>query len=256
MLVANKDGDIVLINHFAEQLFGYGNKELLGMNIGVLLPDHLRAAHNNHRKDFMTQPETRTMGRGRELLAKRKDGSQFPLEISLSCFKSDEGLFVVAFILDLTERKKALNQIILEQKLAQTYFELAPVLFVVGDESGNVISVNEYGSQLLGYSKDDMVGKHFTNFLADGGKIDADKRYTGLIDGTNRNSQHESIVRTSQGKEIEIGWKSVIIKDEAGVPVRMLSAGIDITKRKMRERQIAFHHAAIQNLNDALELSF
>jgi PAS domain S-box-containing protein len=254
MLIVNKGGGIILVNTFAEHLFGYRPAELLGMNIENLLPDHLRAAHHRHRKTFMSKPETRLMGKGRELLAKRKDGTTFPVEISLSHFKNQEGTFAIAFILDLTERKKALEQLNREQQLAQTYFELAPVLFVVLDTTGKVISVNEYGSHHLGYSKEEVMGKHFTRFLPVDAKEEALERFAKLVDGTSEEFQNESVVQNSRGEEIEISWRKIPIKDKGGVVVAVLSAGIDITERKKNEKLSILHHSAIQNLNDQLEL--
>lgn len=254
MLIVNKGGNIILINSFAEQLFGYRQGELLGMNIEGLLPKNLRAAHHHHRQAFMAKPETRPMGKGRELLARRKDGSEFPVEISLSHFKNEHGSFAITFILDLTERKKAFEKVNREQKLSQTYFELAPVLFVVLDTAGIITSVNEYGSHRLGYSKEEVIGKHFTAFLPDDEKEEAVERFRKVVDDTSEEFQNESVVKNSSGEEIEISWRKVAIKDESGTKVGVLSAGIDITERKKQEEQIALHHTAIQNLNEDLEV--
>jgi PAS domain S-box-containing protein len=254
MLIVNKGGNIVLANTFVEHLFGYRQAELLGINVENLLPDNLRAAHFHQRQAFMTKPETRPMGKGRELLAKRKDGTEFPVEISLSHFKNESGTFAIAFILDLTERKKALEQLNREQQLAKTYFELAPVLFVILDTAGKITSVNEYGSHRLGYSKEEVIGKHFTMFLPDDGKEEALERFRKVVDGTSEEFQNESVVRNSREEEIEISWKKIAIKDESGAAIAVLSAGIDITERKKQEEQIALHHTAIQNLNENLEV--
>jgi PAS domain S-box-containing protein len=254
MLIVNKGGNIVLANTFAEQLFGYRQVELLGMNVENLLPNHLREAHFHHRKTFMNKPETRPMGNGRELLAKRKDGTEFPVEISLSHFKNENGTFAITFILDLTERRKALEQVNREQQLAKMYFELAPVLFVALDTSGKITSVNEYGSHRLGYLKEEVVNRHFTAFLPDDEKEEALERFRKIVDGTSEEFQNESIVRNSLGEEIEVSWRKVAIKDKSGIVIAVLGAGIDITERKKQEEQIALHHLAIQNLNEDLEV--
>lgn len=254
MLIVNKGGNIVLANTFAEHLFGYRQAELLGMNVENMLPNHLRAAHFHQRQAFFTKPATRPMGNGRELLAKRKDGTEFPVEISLSHFKNKEGMFVIAFILDLTERKKALEQLNHEQQLAQMYFELAPVLFVALDTAGIITAANNYGSHRLGYSKEEVIGKHFTAFLPDDEKEGALERFRKMVEGTSDEFQNESMVRNSRGEEIEISWRKIPVKDENGATVAVLSAGIDITERKKQEKQIALHHTAIQNLNEDLEV--
>jgi PAS domain S-box-containing protein len=254
MLIVNKGGNIVLVNEFAERLFGYNQGELVGVSIENLLPDHLRASHFHKRQAFMAKPQTRPMGEGLELLAKKKDGNEFPVEISLSHFKNAEGTFAIAFIVDLSERKKAMEQINREQQLAQTYFELAPVLFVVLDTNGKIISANKYGIQYLGYSKAEILGKHFTEFLPDDEKDEALQRFQKIVNGTSNEFKNESTVQNSRGQILEVSWRKVAVKDKAGKVVAVLSAGIDITEKKHQERLANLHQVAIQNLNDDLEI--
>ncbi len=102
-----QDGRIALVNSQTEALFGYSRNELIGRPIEILLPEQLRAAHVAHRQDFYAQPRRRPMGVGLDLVARRKDGSEFPTEISLSPLHTDEGLAVIVVVRDITERKKA-----------------------------------------------------------------------------------------------------------------------------------------------------
>lgn len=102
------DGTIVLLNAAAERMFGYTRDELLGQIIEVLVPESLRTRHREHRGDYAQHPTTRPMGIGLELFAKRKDGSQFPVEISLSPTRSAR---VIAVVRDITDRKQAEAQI-------------------------------------------------------------------------------------------------------------------------------------------------
>ncbi|MBI4492245.1 MAG: EAL domain-containing protein [Chloroflexi bacterium] len=101
------DGRIVLANAQAEQLFGYQRQELLGQPIEALLPERLRAAHVGHRTAYAAAPSARQIGRGRELVGQRKDGSEFPIELTLSRLETEDGVLVTAVIHDLTERKRA-----------------------------------------------------------------------------------------------------------------------------------------------------
>jgi hypothetical protein len=102
-----EDGRITLVNSQTETLFGYARHELIGQAIEILLPEQLRHAHLAHRRDFHAQPRRRPMGSGLDLVARRKDGSEFPTEISLSPLHTDEGLAVIVVVRDITERKKA-----------------------------------------------------------------------------------------------------------------------------------------------------
>jgi PAS domain S-box-containing protein len=103
----DSNGRIVLLNTAAEELFGYSREELLSRSIDSLVPDQLRKRHSEHRTRYAANPVTRSMGRDLELHGRRKDGSLFPVEISLSPVKNTEGLRVMAIIRDVGERKRA-----------------------------------------------------------------------------------------------------------------------------------------------------
>lgn len=101
------DGTIVVLNLAAERMFGYERDELLGQLIEVLVPESLRRRHHEHREHYAKHPATRPMGVGLELLGRRKDGSHFPVEISLSPTRSGPGSRVIAIVRDITSRKES-----------------------------------------------------------------------------------------------------------------------------------------------------
>jgi PAS domain S-box-containing protein len=107
IIMVDQKGKILLANPVSEKMFGYGKDGLIGMVVEDLLPEHVRARHVEYRKSFSAHPEPRPMGMGRDLIAKRNDGSQFPVSVSLSYTNIDGEILVMAFISDITERKKA-----------------------------------------------------------------------------------------------------------------------------------------------------
>lgn len=107
IIMVDKSGTILLANPVSERMFGYEPDGLLGLIIEDLLPDHLRKRHITYRHDFNAHPEPRPMGMGRDLVAKRRDGSEFPVAVSLSYTVINDQLMVMAFISDVTERKRA-----------------------------------------------------------------------------------------------------------------------------------------------------
>ncbi|WP_222101988.1 PAS domain-containing sensor histidine kinase [Fluviicola chungangensis] len=107
ILVTNAEGLITRINPSAEKLFGYSPGELNGVKIEALVPSRFTHKHENNRANYVHHPHARAMGLGMELFGLKKDGSEFPVEISLSPYKTVEGTFVIAFIVDITLRKEA-----------------------------------------------------------------------------------------------------------------------------------------------------
>jgi PAS domain S-box-containing protein len=111
IIEVDRDGRILLCNAVTEKLFGYTREELSAMSVDALIPDAVRGRHAQHRADYWDRPSTRPMGHGLTLVARRKNGSEFPVEISLSPVKSDEGFRVTAIIRDVTEQKVAAEKI-------------------------------------------------------------------------------------------------------------------------------------------------
>jgi PAS domain S-box-containing protein len=106
-LMIDRDGLIVLVNREVERMFGYSRDELLGRPIELLLPEPLRKRHLEHRATFYADAQTRAMGAGRDLYGLRKDGTKIPVEIGLAPVATEEGIFVLSSIVDITERKRA-----------------------------------------------------------------------------------------------------------------------------------------------------
>ncbi|MBT8098973.1 MAG: PAS domain S-box protein [Gammaproteobacteria bacterium] len=119
MIIVDSSGSIVLVNGQTERMFGYGRGEMLGKKIEFLLPQRLRTQHVGHRDSYIAQPQLRPMGAGQELIAKRQDGSEFAVEISLSPVDTGDDTFVASVIRDVTSRKRMEQEIIAARQAAE-----------------------------------------------------------------------------------------------------------------------------------------
>ncbi|HEU4731701.1 MAG TPA: PAS domain S-box protein [Kofleriaceae bacterium] len=150
VIVCNHEGLIILVNAEVERMFGYKRDELIGERIDVLVPDRARSQHGHHLASYTAAPRLRPMGIGMELTGRRRDGSEIPVEISLSPIQTSRGLMVTAGIRDVTERRKLER----ENRRANAYLVSAVDsvrdAFALFDEHDRVIMVNSSARQLLG----------------------------------------------------------------------------------------------------------
>jgi two-component system NtrC family sensor kinase len=126
IVIVDHSGRIVLVNTQAERMFGYARTELIGQQVEVLLPGHLAERHVRHRDHYNAHPRTRPMGMGLDLVARRRDGHVFPVEISLSPLHTPQGLLITSVIRDITERKQAAAE--LERQVRQRTAHLNALL--------------------------------------------------------------------------------------------------------------------------------
>ncbi len=146
IISTDQNGKIVLANRQTEEMFGYLREELVGSSIEMLLPEAKRDAHTQMRAEYMHGPCVRPMGCGLELSARRKDGSQFPVEVGLSHIETTDGIFAIAFVSDMSQRKRLEQQLLLAQKMEA----VGRLAGGVAHDFNNMLTViSGYGSMVL-----------------------------------------------------------------------------------------------------------
>jgi diguanylate cyclase (GGDEF)-like protein/PAS domain S-box-containing protein len=159
IVMVDQQGQIILVNSQAEKYFGYDRVELMTKSIDELVPARFLGHHANHRSAFFSEPQARAMGVGRDLYGLRKDGIEFPVEIGLAPINTQEGMLVLATIVDITERKKREEE---ARKLEERFsiaFRASPAgLTITTLADGKFVDVNESYLRMLGYDRKEVIG--------------------------------------------------------------------------------------------------
>jgi len=253
IVVVNSDSEIELVNAQVELIFGYPRAELLGQSIEILLPRRFRAAHVEHRADYRARPHARPMGPDLELVGRRKDGSEFPVEVGLSFIETKAGMLVMSFIMDITERKRtdeALRKS--EAEFRELYQEAPYAYFSVGIDR-RIKMANQRAVELLGYPLDALIGCPVLDLYADtpAGKEKAQKLFLRFLAGENIQDE-EMEMRRADGTLVSVQLTARLIKDAAGQVVSSRSMVVDITARKQHEHELEVIASMTTALRDVI----
>jgi PAS domain S-box-containing protein len=229
MIMVNREGRIVLVNSQTEKVFGYARNELIGRSVDALVPQRFRRGHPDYRAAFYGAPGSRPMGAGRHLYGLRRDGTELPVEIGLNPIETPEGMFVLAAIVDITERRRQ------EERFRATV-ESAPTAMVMMDSTGVITLVNALTESVFGYSRDELLGQPVEILLPDRYRIGHPRLREGFLRGPSARRMGEGRDLFGQRKDgsefpVEIGLNPIETPDGTSV----LAAIADITERKRAE---------------------
>jgi PAS domain S-box-containing protein len=252
MVVVNQAGEIVLLNLQAEKQFGYSRDELLGQRVTNLIPEgfaeRIVADGRRSAADALAQQ----IGTGIELIGKRKDGSEFPIEIMLSPLKNADGILVTAAIRDISVRNAAEKHLAQMEGRYRGLLEAAPDAMVVVNQAGEIVLLNLQAEKQFGYSRDELLGQKVTNLIPEGfaERIVADGRRSAADALAQQiGTGIELTARRKDGSEFPIEIMLSPLKNADGI---LVTAAIrDISVRNAAEKHLAQMEGRYRGLLEA-----
>jgi len=252
IVAVDRDGTIIQVNSQAEELFGYDRDELIGQKVEMLVPESYRRQHHHHRENFAQAPKTRRMKADLDLYGRRRNGSEFPVEISLSPVSTENGMFVLSAIRDISERKRIAEELRraneeLHRRTAEQLGEYRSRLASIIDSSedaiigknldGTIASWNKGAERIYGYTPEEVVGKHIS-LLA---PTDRPDEIPEILQKTARGESvehYESVRVTKDGRHLDVSISVSPLRDAKGDIVGASAIARDITAQKRAEGQL------------------
>lgn len=264
VIVSNVRGEIVIFNTKAEEIFGYDHTEVLGCPVECLMPERFRQGHAQFRTGYYAQPSRRSMGQSRNLYARRKDGSEFPIEAGLSSVQIGDERFVLTFLTDITERKQAEEGLRQSEERLRLVLQNMPVMLDAFDAEGNIIIWNQECERVTGYSAAETINNPQAMELMYPDAAYRQQMIAAWIEWGNRYRNWEWDITCKDGSIKTIAWSN--ISEQFPIPGwAMWGIGIDVTDRKRAEEalrqanqelenRVAKRTAELAQTNDRLQL--
>ena len=233
MVIVDGAGAIQLVNAQTESMFGYTRDELLGRNVDILVPERFRGQHSGHRSAYSANGQVRPMGAGLELYGLRRNGREFPVEISLSPLETSDGLLVSAAVRDVSDRKAA------EQRISElaVVVESSQDAILTTTLDGIITFWNAAAARMYGYSPAEAIGQHVAMLAPDGHTDEIGILLARLRRGE-RIDHYETLRVTKSGAFLDVDILLWPVRDRAGAIVGACAIVRDIAEHKRAKREV------------------
>ncbi len=240
MVIVDWHGHIQLVNAQAERIFGWPREELIGQNVGELIPERFRSRHRDHLKGYLHDANPRGMGSGLELFGRRQDGSEFPVEISLGPLQTDQGMLVSAAIRDISERRRAEAALRDAEEQFRTAFEEAPVGMALVGLDGGLLQVNRALCDIVGRSRAELEASTASAITHPGDASEDAQEMGRLVAGDGERYRAERRLIHASGQLVPVDMSVAVVHDAGGAPRHLLAQVNDMTERKRFEGQLQY----------------
>ncbi|MCX9074875.1 MAG: PAS domain S-box protein [Candidatus Methanoperedens sp.] len=254
IITADSKGNIISWNQGAQIIFGYSEDEIAGKSLTIMMPERFYESHLNAiQRSVLTGRQV--IEKTVELVGLRKDGSEFPIDLSLAAWNTKNEKFFTGIIRDITQRKQIEQTLRDERDKAQKYLDIAGVILVVIDSDQKVALINRKGYEILEYEEHEIVGRNwFEVFLPERIRDEIKENFEMLLAGELKQAEYyENLILTRTGKEKIIAWHNSILKDDEGNIIGTLSSGEDITDRKEAEQHLRESALMLAHERDKLQ---
>ena len=247
LLLVDESGLMLLVNRRAEEMFGYDRADLLGHSVDDLLPERFAKIHRAHRTRYRVEPRVRSMGAGMALFGRRADGTEFPVEISLSPMQTDHGLRVVAAVRDITER---VNLEARARGVLEMLDSITDGVFVFDAETLLFTHVNQGAVEQVGYSREELIGMTMLHIAPDF----TDAKLRALLEPLERgaisSTTFTTVHRHRDGTDLPVEITLEARRDEDGRPESYVKIVRDISERLEVDHRLRQAELVLSVAND------
>lgn len=236
IVVIDDRGCISASNDATCRMFGYRTDEMLGQNVKILMPEPDRSAHDGYIARYLTTGAAKIIGIGRQVIAQRKDGTLFPVQLSVGRVRDATPAQFVGIVRDVTSEHEFIAALKLERDRTSAYLELHDSILLTLDAGRRISEINARGADLLGAPSTEILGSDWLDFIHDGERERGRRMLESARDkGLPREREFEA--RDATGTALRIFWRCIAVRAADGTPAGWRCSGADVTLRARREEE-------------------